>query len=256
MGFEESDMGNISDILTGGYNSIRRRTTLLAVGGMLSLPGCLTNGDSETERRGDQRTSGSESPTQSDEQQSQTTREGPVQTTEVASQTESPTDTVNMDTGIPPETPRFNETDYPVGYPWAPFGEPYLENPSCLLEDISVTRSDFLLLDTLAEWKRLITQESAFSAYPFVTETDFDSSSIIVFETRITRGMYLETSEINGVSDGDISVVLHEAGKAVVNAEECFSVLIRLPINKSIVNIISIKLIDKGGNSNTLVKKY
>jgi hypothetical protein len=159
-------------------------------------------------------------------------------------------------TETPIETPQFNETNYSVGYPWAPFGDTFFPRPLCLLDRAESKSSSFTLLDTISEWKQLTEDVTSIREYPFVKSTNFDDQSIIVFATRIISGKYLTVTKVAGVSDGNVHVVFKETGRAHANGTPCHSVFVRIPANKNEINRVQTTIKFDSGHSETRTREY
>lgn len=225
--------------------SVDRRSVLGVVAGSISLSGCLFGDGESTEAA---------TTTQAPPQTATPTVRPSLTRTDRPTETgtDSPTATT---TPTSVETPNFNQTRYPVGFPWAPFGGTYLENPVCLSDAVQ-RDSRFWFLDSRSLWEELSAGSPDVRGYPFVVNTDFTARSLIVFENHMTWGHYLTVNEISGLGRGDIYIEVEQTGEAVANGVACFLTFFRVPVQLSAVDTVQIDLVVGNENRITHKKEY
>jgi hypothetical protein len=190
----------------------------------------------------------------------------PVQTetdTEIAGKTETTTETLPRPSNTTESlagtsesspaqqtpTPQLNETKYPVGLPYQTFGVSSTTSP--LLGEGSKPAASVHPIRSEDEWQTIRTSGSEqpaelFEGYEFVTETDFDSETIIIVQRSYITGVMLQLESVSGVGTNEVLIRAKRIGESPVNTRHYRYLFIRLPTDGDEIEQITVKLEEFG----------
>jgi len=132
------------------------------------------------------------------------------------------------DTPAPTTAEVPNETEYPVDHPNERENNRY--GPLISYEHGSVRP-----VGSRTEWQQLVTEGPThgsvdkFLNYEFITQTDFDSESIVVIQQTVVSGKHIRLQSVRGIGTSHLWFNIHHAGEAAHTATVERYVFVRIP---------------------------
>jgi hypothetical protein len=157
--------------------------------------------------------------------------------------TESSETSHDAKTGTATTTPELNETRYPVAWQW--------DLPRRFFEKGRDPRVGLLTSD---DWRDAV-GESVLSteARSFLSETDFDSETVVAFETRVSAGLNrLVLNFVDGVGTSTVTLAVEEwESRSGLNNSPLHLLLVRVP-NQDVEPTVATVHLDTGEETTTV----